>query len=394
MNENQHDGAMTSDVELVPGPLTGVRVLDFTMYVAGPYCTRLMADMGAEVIKVEPPGGEIMREAPPFQGEVSAYFGHLNCGKKSIELDLKQPDSIAAIKRLLPSIDVVLENYRPGVMARLGLDYESLVTEKPDIIYCSISGYGQHGADATKPAFATIINASSGFDMMMMDYETSLDRPLRHRSNAPDFMGGVHACASICAALFGRERSGRGQRIDVAMIDAIHNMMAYEYQATQVENPAKVPIFAPIRASDGFLMVAPVSPANFAALARAVDREELIDDPRFADSASRMDNWDELLTIIEAAISTLTAEEAESRIITAGCPCARYLTLAESSVRPHVDERGAAVNVVEDGQTYRVVNTPMLFTATDVGARAWVATPGEHNDEILGKNEPTLRPPG
>ena len=366
------------------------------MYVAGPYCSRLMADMGAEVIKVEPPGGEVMRHVPPFQGEKSSYFGHLNCGKKSVELDLKDPEAIAAIKRLLPSIDVVLENYRPGVMARLGLDYETLRAIKPDLIYCSISGYGQTGTDAGKPAFATIINASSGFDMMMMDYETTLDRPLRHRSNAPDFMGGVHACAAINAALFGRDRKGqskgpskdrgkdRGQRIDVAMIDAIHNMMAYEYQAAQVENPAKAPIFAPIRASDGFLMVAPVSPANFLALARAIDRPELIEDPRFAETRARTDNWDDLLKIIEAEIAALSAEEAERRIIAAGCPCARYLTLAQSMDRPHVKERGAAVDVSEAGAVYRVANTPMLFTATDVGARSWVASVGEHNEEILG----------
>jgi CoA:oxalate CoA-transferase len=371
-------------VELAPGPLAGVRVLDFTMYVAGPYCSRLLADMGAEVIKVEPVGGEIMRNAPPFQGSQSAYFGHLNCGKKSIELDLKNPAAIGAINRLLASVDVVLENYRPGVMARLGLDYENLTKTKPDLIYCSISGYGQIGTDSKKPAFATIINASSGFDMMMMDYETSLDRPLRHRSNAPDFMGGVHACAAICAALFGRDRNGRGQRIDVAMIDAIHNMMAHEYQAAQIENPGKAPIFAPIRALDGFLMVAPVSQANFAALARAIGREELIEDPRFAESRPRIDNWDELLMVIEGEVSKLTAEDAERRINDSGCPCTRYLTLAKSIDRPHVEERGAAIRVVDGAETYRVANTPMLFTATDVGARPWVPTSGEHNEEILG----------
>jgi CoA:oxalate CoA-transferase len=377
-------GAEAGDAASVPGPLADVRVLDFTMYVAGPYCSRLMADMGAEVIKVEPPGGEVMRNAPPFQGTQSAYFGHLNCGKKCIELDLKDPAAIAAIKRLVLGVDVVLENYRPGVMARLGLGYDALCALKPDLIYCSVSGYGQTGSEAGKPAFATIINASSGFDMMMMDYETSLDRPLRHRSNAPDFMGGVHACSAICAALFGRERNGRGQRIDVAMIDAIHNMMAYEYQAAQVENPAKAPVFAPIRAADGFLMVAPVSQANFAALARAVGREEFITDARFAEPRARMENWDALLGLIEGEVVKLSAEEAERRINEAGCPCARYLTLAQSMSRPHVDERGAAVEVGEAGQSYRVANTPMLFTATDVGARTWVAAPGEHNQEILG----------
>jgi CoA:oxalate CoA-transferase len=198
----------------------------------------------------------------------------------------------------------------------------------------------------------------------------------------------VHACAAINAALFGRDRkgpsNGRGQRIDVAMIDAIHNMMAHEYQAAQVENPAKAPIFAPIRASDGFLMVAPVSQLNFAALGRGIGREDLIEDPRFAEARTRIENWDDLLVVIEGEVSQLSAEEAERRIIAAGCPCARYLTLAESMERPHVDERGAAVAVSDDDQTYRVANTPMLFTATDVGARAWVASVGEHNEEILG----------
>lgn len=366
-----------------PGPLDGVRVLDFSMYVAGPYCTRLMADMGAEVIKVEPPGGEIMRNAPPFHDDRSAYFGHLNCGKKSLELDLKQPESIDRIKRLIATVDVVLENYRPGVMHRLGLDYQTLSALKPDLIFCSISGYGQTGPDAHKPAFATIINASSGFDMMMMDYEPSLDRPLRHRSNAPDFMGSAHACSAVCAALFGRERTGRGQRIDVAMIDAIHNMMAHEYQAAQIENPTQAPVFAPVSALDGFLMVAPVSQGNFTGLARALGRDDWLTDPRFAESRARIDNWGMFLGEIQAEVANLPAAEAEQRINEAGCPCARYLTLAQSMNQPQVAARGAAVTVGDGRHSYRVANTPMLFSTASVGAQAWVARPGQHNDEIL-----------
>ena len=370
---------------LPPGPLDGVRVLDFSMYVAGPYCSRLMADMGAEVIKVEPPGGEIMRSAPPFHDDRSAYFGHLNCGKKSLALDLKQPAVIAQIHRLIATVDVVLENYRPGVMARLGLDYKTLSALKPDLIFCSISGYGQTGPDALRPAFATIINASSGFDMMMMGYEPTLDRPLRHRSNAPDFMGSVHACSAICAALYGRERSGRGQRIDVAMIDAIHNMMAHEYQAAQVENPAQAPVFAPVAAKDGFLMVAPVSQGNFTGLATALDRADWLADPRFAEPAARIVNWDTFLAEIAGAVSTLPAAEAERRINEAGCPCTQYLTLAQSIDQPQVAARGAAVTVRDGDHCYRVANTPMQFTTAAVGAHAWVARPGEHNDEILAE---------
>ena len=366
-----------------PGPLSGIRVLDFSMFVAGPYCTRLMADMGAEVIKVEPPGGEIMRKAPPFHDDRSAYFGHLNCGKKSLELNLKEPAAIAKLYGLLPGVDVVVENYRPGVMARLRLDYPTLIKFRPDLVFCSISGYGQSGPDADKPAFATIINAASGFDMMMMQYESALDRPLRHRSNAPDFMGAVHALGAINAALFARERTGRGQQIDVAMIDAIHNMMAHEYQAAQVEEPGRAPVFAPVSCSDGFLMVAPVSQGNFAGLARALEREDWLQDPRFSQPAPRIENWDALLAEIDGETRKLTAADTESRINRAGCPCTRYLSLAESMARPHVGHRGAAATINDGGHRYQVANTPMLFATADVGARPWVARSGEHNAELL-----------
>ncbi|MCY4591473.1 MAG: CoA transferase [Alphaproteobacteria bacterium] len=369
------------------GPLEGVRVLDFTMYVAGPYCTRLLADMGAEVIKVEPPGGEVMRKAPPFRDGVSAYFGHLNCGKKSIELDLKSAMNIATVRALATRVDVVVENYRPGVMARLGLAWERLRELKPDLVYCSISGYGQTGPDAGKPAFATIINAASGFDMMMMDYEPALDRPLRHRSNAPDFMGGVHGCAAIAAALFGRDRTGRGQRIDVAMMDTIHNMMAHEYQAAQLPDAGQAPVFAPVRARDGFLMVAPISAANFAALARALDRGTWLDDARFATAPARIDNWDVLLGEIDAVTRTRPADELDRRINAEGCPCTRYLTLADSLSSRQVRARGAAVSVSDGSAVYQVANTPMLFENAAVSARPWVARTGQHTGELLAELE-------
>ena len=369
------------------GPLAGVRVLDFTMYVAGPYCTRLLADMGAEVIKVEPPGGEVMRKAPPFRDGVSAYFGHLNCGKKSIELDLKSGTGLAAVRALAARADVVVENYRPGVMARLGLAWDQLRELKPDLVYCSISGYGQTGPDAGKPAFATIINAASGFDLMMMDYEPALDRPLRHRSNAPDFMGGVHGCAAIAAALFGRDRTGKGQRIDVAMMDTIHNMMAHEYQAAQLPDAGQAPVFAPVRARDGFLMVAPISEANFAALARALDCRAWLDDARFATAPARIDNWDGLLGEIDAVTRDRPAAELESRINAEGCPCTRYVTLADSLASRQVSARGAAVTVTDGAAVYQVANTPMLFGDKAVSARPWVARAGQHTRELLAELE-------
>ncbi len=371
--------------KLPAGPLTGVRVLDFSMYVAGPYCTRLMADMGAEVIKIEPLGGELMRKAPPFHRDKSSYFGHLNCGKKSVELDLKQPIAIKQIHQLMSTVDVVLENYRPGVMAKFGLDFKTLKKIKPNLIFCSISGFGQTGPDSDRAAFATIINASSGFDMMMMQYEPALNRPLRHRSNAPDFMGSTHACSAICASLFGRERTGLGQRIDVAMIDTIHNMMAHEYQAAQIQNPTQAPVFAPLTTKDGFIMVAPVSQANFLGLAKALKRGDWVSDRRYANATERMDNWDTFLEEIGREVINFTAAEAERLINAAGCPCAQYLTIKESINQPRVRERGASVAVNDGAQIYNVANTPMLFDTSTVGAQSWVALSGQHNEEILSE---------
>ena len=171
------------------GPLNGIRVLDFSMFLAGPYCTRLMADLGAEIIKVEPPGGDFLRNAPPFRNGRSAYFAHMNCGKKSIVLDLKSKIGQRAILELIHTVDVVLENFRPGVMARLGLGYTTLSALRPELVYCSVSGYGQTGPSSQRPAFAPIIHAASGHDLIMMNYQGNVGQPPPTRSTIADILG-------------------------------------------------------------------------------------------------------------------------------------------------------------------------------------------------------------
>jgi crotonobetainyl-CoA:carnitine CoA-transferase CaiB-like acyl-CoA transferase len=368
---------------LAPGPLAGIRVLDFSMFLAGPYCTRLMADMGAEIIKVEPPEGDFLRQAPPLRGGESAYYGHINCGKKSLKLDMKSDQGREVVRRLIPKVDVVLENFRPGVMARLGLDYDTLSAGRPDLVYCSISGYGQIGPGAQMAAFAPIIHAASGYDLIMMDYQGVSDRPPAARSTVADILGATHAFGAINAALVQRLMTGRGQYIDVAMMDAMHNLLSYEYQAAQMEDPERPIVFSPIRTRDGFVMVAPVSPANFAALAGAVGRADLIDDPRFAEGPARVQNWDLLLAEIEQWSLERSTDACEEAIQAAGCPCTRYLQISQAMAQPQITARGAAVEMAGVNDPYKVANCPAQFTGSDVGARPWVASLGQHNEELF-----------
>lgn len=373
-----------SEQSAAPLHLEGVRVLDFSMYLAGPYATRLMADHGAEVIKVEPPTGDTLRGAPPMVEGRSRYFGHFNCGKKSIVVDLKDPDGIAAIKRLVAECDVLLENFRPGVMKRLGLDYDTLRLLKPDLIYCSVSGYGQTGSASSRPAFAPIVHAGSGYDLVQFGYARGLDRPLRNRSTAADILAATHAFGAVCAALLRRERAGLGEHIDVTLIDSMHNLVAFELQASQVEEPEEPIVFEPVRTADGFLMTAPVSQANFAALARAIGREEWLDDDRFGSLDSRRQHWGEMMAELEIWALGHTSAEAEAIIQKAGCPCTRYRSIGESFAEPHVAERGAARVVDDGGGPFKVANAPMRYQSCDVGCRPWVASLGEHDEEILG----------
>jgi CoA:oxalate CoA-transferase len=368
---------------LTLGPLDGIRVLDFSMFLAGPYCTRLMADLGAEIIKVEPPEGDFLRQAPPLRGGESAYYGHINCGKKSLKLDMKSDQGREVVRRLMASVDVVLENFRPGVMARLGLDYETLSAQRPDLVYCSVSGYGQNGPGAQLPAFAPIIHAASGYDLIMMDYQGMSDRPPSVRSTVADILGATHAFGAINAALVQRLMTGRGQYIDVAMMDAMHNLLSYEYQAAQMDNPERPIVFSPIRTKDGFVMVAPVSPANFTALAHGVGRPELADDPRFAAGPDRVRNWDLLLAEIEQWSLERTTDVCEAAIQAAGCPCTRYLQISQSMATPQSISRGAAVEMAGANDPYKVANCPAQFNGSDVGARPWVASLGQHNEEFF-----------
>ncbi len=255
----------------------GLRVLDFSTTIAGPHCSRMLADMGAEVIKIETMEGETMRTRPPLRNNCSTAFGQLNIGKKSVVLDLKSPAAIEAIRRLVATTDIVVENFRPGVMRRLKLDHGSLRALNPKLIYCSISGYGQTGPSAELPAYAPVIHAASGYDMAHLAYQSGRTRPDYCGIYHADVLTGVYAFGAISAALYQRQSTQQGQHIDVSMLESMLSLTLGELQASQFEvKQPKRPMFGPVETSDGYVMVAIASEKTFQSLVKAAGRPEFI----------------------------------------------------------------------------------------------------------------------
>ena len=366
-----------------PAPLDGIRVVDFTSMIAGPYCSRLLADCGAEVLKIEEPGGDHMRNGRPLRNGHSAYFASLNCGKKSLALDLKSPAGRERAAELVQASDVVLENYRPGVMKRLGLDYETLSGRKPDLIYCSISGFGQTGPRAGQPAYAPVIHAASGFDHTQFVYQGGQDRPARTGIFVADVLAAVHAFGAIQSALVGRLRHGRGQHIDVALMDAMLGLLVYECQEAQFPSDTPRHLYEPLAASDGFVIVAPVNQRNFEQLARATGNAGWIDDPRFATTQVRAANWSQLMSELETWTRARTAQDCERILMAAGVPCSRYATVGEAIGDPQTVARGTMAEVEDGAGILRVPNAAFKFADGSVGARPRVPALGEHTAEVL-----------
>src|SRR6201998_4297601 len=280
-------------------PLEGIRVLDFSIMLAGPYCARLLADVGADVIKIEPPEGDDMRLRTPLRDGNSAYFGQLNAGKRSLALDLKSAEAIKLVHRLVAETDILVENFRPGVMDRLGLGYEALRAINPRLIYCSISGYGQSGPAAERAAYAMIVHAESGFDRFLMRYAGGRERPAAGAVFVADVLGGIFGYSAIQTALVHRARTGVGQRIDVALMDCMLNLLVYELQEAQFPIGTPRGAYGPVRARDGDILIAPITPRNFAALCEVTGQRELKAQPRLNTVPARGANWTAMMQVIE-----------------------------------------------------------------------------------------------
>ena len=362
----------------------GLRVLDFSTTIAGPHCTRMLADMGAEVIKIETAEGETMRTRPPLRNSCSTAFGQLNVGKNSLVLDLKSPNGGEAVRRLVATSDVLVENFRPGVMRRLKLDYASLRELNPKLVYCSISGYGQTGPSAELPAYAPVIHAASGYEMAHLAYQPGRSRPDHCGIYHADVITGVYAFGAISAALYQRSRSRIGQHIDVSMLESMLSLTLSELQSSQFEVKAtQRPMFGPIATSDGYVMVAIASEKTFQSLMQVIGHPEWVSDPRFAKYADRRENWASLMDSVEQWSRAVTTEKCLVALNERGVPSSAYRTVAEALRDPQIAHRGALAEVEDGGGTFKVLNLPFRMSGAKVSAGRRIATLGEHTRAYL-----------
>jgi crotonobetainyl-CoA:carnitine CoA-transferase CaiB-like acyl-CoA transferase len=370
------------------GTFARLRVVDFTTTIAGPHCTRLFADLGADVIKLEAPeGGDMMRARPPLRDGASTSFGQLNTGKRSVVLDLKRPEGVAVARRLVATADVLVENFRPGVMQRFGLDYPSLRTVKPDLVYCAISGYGQTGPSAGLPAYAPVIHAASGYDLAHLAYQGGDRRPDYCGIYIADVLTGTYAFGAIMTALYQRQATGEGQLIDVSMLESMLSLTLSEIQLAQF--PASYipgrPVFGPIATSDGYVNLSIASERTFQNLAAACGRTDWISDPRFARYPDRRANWGQLIDELEVWSKTLSSAEVQAVFDRHGVPASPYRTVKEALTDPQLAHRGSLAEVRDRGGSFQVLNPPFRFSGTEAAAKPFVAALGEHSETVLAE---------
>lgn len=367
-------------------PLEGLRILDFSTTIAGPHCSRLLADMGADVIKVESPEGDLMRSRPVQRDGASTMFGQLNAGKKSIVLDLKRPESIAAIKKLVARVDILVENYRPGVMKRLGLDYSILAALNPKLIYCAISGYGQTGPGAGRPAYAPVIHAATGYDMAHLFYQQGRERPDNCGIFVADYASGAYAMGAILAALHQRHTTGKGQMVDVSMFETLVGMLLGEVNRAQFdfEMPSR-PMYGPIEAGDGYVMLATASERTFQDMATAAGRRDWLTDPRFEKYADRRMNWGLLIDELEQWSKKMTVKEVVTALEKHGVPCSPYLTVTEALQDPQVEHRGSLCTIEDSGGSYKSPAPPFRFSGSPLQSGPKVASLGADTKSVLAE---------
>lgn len=348
-------------------PLHGVRVLDLSRVLAGPHCTAMLADLGAEVIKFEVPGqGDDSRHLGPFKDGESVYFGLINRGKRSVEMDFKSPTERARLYELVRNADVVVENFRPGVSKRLGIDFDTLKDYNPKLIYASISGFGQHGPLSSNPAYDIVAQAMSGLMSVTGFADTC---PTRSGEAIGDLCAGVYAAWAISSALFARERHASGaQYIDVAMFDVLFSLQmtglsslfAYGVAPGLVGNrhPVSTP-FDTYRAADGQVVIAVASNKLFQRLCECLDKPALGSDPRFADDPQRTLNEPALRAEIEAWTQQRSVEQVCDILLDAGVPSSPVWNLAQAAASEQARVRQLLIH--PEGSAQPLVPQPVFF---------------------------------
>ncbi|MDV2983980.1 UNVERIFIED_CONTAM: CoA transferase [Methylobacteriaceae bacterium AG10] len=377
-------------------PLSGIRVIEFCSVAAGPFCAMLLADMGADVIKVEhPDGGDSMRAWPPISEGYSENFASLNRNKRSVTLDLKDPADNARARDLIRSADIVLENNRPGVMQRLGLDYATVSADRPALVYCSISAYGQEGPRSKEAGFDLTLQAMSG--VMSVTGEPGAP-PVKCGVPISDFGTGLYAAYAIAAALLEARATGRGVHIDASMFGASLAMGALqtsEYFGSGRDprrlgsaHPRNAPYQA-FRAKDGYFAMAAGNNALYRSACDAIERPDLSEDPRFASTLLRAQNQGELLEILETIFADFTCEELLARFRAAGVPCSPINSYSEALADPQVAHMGWVQPVrLPSGVETRTFVSPLRFSGEGFPIYRDPPALGEHNEDVFGAERP------
>lgn len=361
------------------GPLSGIVVLDLTHVLAGPYCSHTLQDLGAKVFKVERPRtGDDTRAFPPFLNGESAYFAALNAGKQSIALDLKSPTDRGILDRLLARADVILENYRPGVMERLGYGWEALHARHPRLVYGAVSGFGHTGPDAQKPAYDMVVQARGG--VMSITGEEG-GPPVRVGASIGDIVAGMFLTQGVLAALYDREKTGQGAKVDVAMLDSQLAIQEHSIALTTATGKAPgrtgarhptITPFSTYRAADGFFVIAAGNDAMFAHLCKTLELPLNPADPRFATNAARCENHALLKRLIEAVTLGDTVAHWTARMEAAGLPTARVQDMAEVLTDPQLLARSMVLPVEPDAKGNRFTapgNPVKLSTLPEIDHR-------------------------
>ncbi len=373
-------------------PLDGIRVLDLSRVLAGPYCTMMLADMGAEVVKIETPGsGDDTRQwGPPFvQGE-SAYFLSLNRGKRSLTLNLKSAAGKRILERLIDRSDILVENFRPGTLDRLGFSYEVVSHRNPRMVYCSISGFGQTGPLASRPGYDLILQGEGG----LMSLTGFPDRePTKVGVAIADIVAGMFACQGILLALYARERTGEGQRVDIGLLDGQVAILTFQagiyFMTGRVpgrrgnEHPMIAP-YETYRARDGYFNLAVGNDSLWQTFCQTVGLSDLLQDSRFASVSSRVENRPALNAILGKIFAEKTVAEWLQTLTKAGIPCGPIHTLADVLTHPQTLARGMVVERPHPLLgSLKLTGTPVKLSATPGAVTTAPPLLGQHTEEVL-----------
>ena len=374
-------------------PLSGVRVVDLTRILSGPFCAMILGDLGADVIKIESPkGGDPVRAQGHVIDGLSWYFAGFNRNKRSVALDLRKPEGLAVLERLLADADILTENYRPGVLDEMGLTAERLAEINPDLIVVSVNGYGSTGPYADRPAFDFIAQAMSGYMATNGSPETG---PLRTGPPLTDLIAGLYAALGAVAALRGREQGGPAQRVEASMMMSIISMMAYLSSGALATGRDPVPtgndhpIVAPyglFRASDGDIAVSPSTDVFVGRFLNEIGLSHLLDDPRFAQNAARVENRAALNALVNEAVGRETQAYWIERLNRAGVPCGKVQTLTEALADPQVAAQEMVLDVPHPGHgTVRMTGFPVKFSETPLTLRHVVPDLGAQTADVLAE---------